>query len=131
LQFLPEGLFLYLFFSLFEIIFSGEKDFLIHSTSQKNILKSLSSFQVNQNLLVTKAGDDDGFYPTPKATLKTYITDSGLEIYYPEKDDQCWDNILCTPYPNRVLKLRDSDNQSKGFSITKRDETLLIGIDEP
>jgi hypothetical protein len=130
-QFLPWGLSFYLFFSLFEIGFSGEKDFLIDSFRQKGFLKAVSNFRVNRNLLVGNPGEDDGFYPTPKVTLKPYRTDSELEIYYPGKDDQCWDNILCTPYPNRSLKLRDSYNLSKGFSVIERDETLIIGIDEP
>jgi len=57
--------------------------------------------------------------PIPVARMKKFKTNSGLIIYTPEEGDQCWHSkLLCTPYPNSDLQLRDKKEISKGFKIS-------------
>jgi hypothetical protein len=59
-----------------------------------------------------------GFYPVPESKVKTFRTDSGLEVYVPVKGDQVWDSPLpATPYPNAKLKLRHAGDVASGFRM--------------
>lgn len=59
----------------------------------------------------------------PKVELATFITNSGLVLYVPKQDDQCWDAPLpCTIYPNPSLCLRKPNNMRHGFTVYPRDE---------
>ena len=50
--------------------------------------------------------------------LMTFVTKSGLEIYTPTKRDQCWDApLLCAPYPDADLRLREKGNMRRGFMV--------------
>ncbi len=50
------------------------------------------------------------------------VTYSGLEVYGPKNGDQCWDSKLpCTPFFNKLLKLRVKGDLSSGFMINKKD----------
>jgi hypothetical protein len=71
-------------------------------------------------------GPNHGFYPTPPANPKTFITRSGLVLYVPTDRDLCWDAPLpCTPYPRADLRLRSEGDMSAGFLVDK------LSIDEP
>lgn len=53
----------------------------------------------------------------PTVELRTYMTDTGVEIITPVKGNQCWDSPLpATPYRNLKLSLRKDTVQS-GFFI--------------
>ncbi|MCK4602865.1 MAG: hypothetical protein KAU28_10395 [Phycisphaerae bacterium] len=66
-------------------------------------------------------GADWGFYPTPTAEMKTFVTDSGLTLHVPSCGDQCWDAPLpCTPYPKANLRLRRAGDLSGGFVLDRQ-----------
>jgi hypothetical protein len=59
--------------------------------------------------------------PLPKVGLTARQTSSGLRIYLPQQDNQCWDAPLpCTPYPDDTLRLRDRGNMRWGFTSEGR-----------
>lgn len=67
--------------------------------------------------------ENNGFYKIPSVGLKIFETNSGLNIYIPEKGDQCWDAPLpCAPYPNADLCLRREGEMRYGFKIYPRNE---------
>ena len=62
--------------------------------------------------------ENNGFYKIPSVELKIFETNSGLNIYVPEKGDQCWGAPLpCTPIPNADLRLRREGEMRYGFKI--------------
>ena len=62
--------------------------------------------------------ENNGFYKIPSVELKIFETNSGLNIYVPEKGDQCWDATLpCTPTPNADLRLRREGEMRYGFKV--------------
>jgi hypothetical protein len=55
----------------------------------------------------------------PQVPLRTFLTDSGLVLYVPEKGDQMWDAPLpSTPYPNKRLRLRRPGDIRSGFALS-------------
>jgi len=59
-----------------------------------------------------------GPYRVKRVPLKEKVTRSGLRIYVPVSGNQCWDAPLpCTPYFNEDLRLRDSHDMGRGFSV--------------
>jgi hypothetical protein len=66
----------------------------------------------------TTPGPDHGLYPAPQVGIQTFQTSSGLVLYVPIANDQCWNAPLpCTPYPNSLLRLGESDNLGSGFFL--------------
>lgn len=62
--------------------------------------------------------ENNGFYKIPSVELKIFETNSGLNIYVPEKGDQCWDAPLpCAPGANPDLCLRREGEMRYGFKI--------------
>jgi hypothetical protein len=54
--------------------------------------------------------------PLPPWDADARKTHSGLTVYIPKKDGQCWDAPMpCAAYFNETLRLRDPDNMSRGF----------------
>lgn len=54
--------------------------------------------------------------PSPEAPLRSFITDSGLELYAPVYDQRCWHApLLCTPQPASNLALRREGDLRSGF----------------
>jgi hypothetical protein len=72
---------------------------------------------LTENLFVQPAGDRWWHPMPPTPPLDSYRTDSGLEIWVPERGDvRCWDAPLpCTPYPAPNIRLRDPTNLGSGF----------------
>lgn len=64
------------------------------------------------------AAPDQGFIAAPIPATQTYTTQSGLILYIPIENDQCWNAPLpCTPYPNPALRLLKENQPGGGFSI--------------
>ncbi len=62
-----------------------------------------------------------GWHAPKKVPLVKKVTKTGLEIYTPQKGDQCWDSELpCTPYFNGLLKLRVDGDIASGFMMSKK-----------
>jgi hypothetical protein len=60
-----------------------------------------------------------GWYPIKTVPLVQRETSSGLVVFIPEQDDQCWDAPLpCTPYFNHNLRLRIPGKLASGFTVT-------------
>lgn len=67
--------------------------------------------------------ENNGFYKIPSVELKIFETNSGLNIYVPEKGDQCWDAPLpCAPGLNADLSLRREGEMRYGFKIYPMNE---------
>lgn len=68
--------------------------------------------------------ENNGFYKIPSVELKMFKTNSGLNIYVPEKGDQCWGAPLpCAPrYPNADLCLRREGELRYGFKVHPTNE---------
>jgi len=68
--------------------------------------------------------ENNGFYKIPTVELKMFKANSGLNIYVPEKGDQCWGAPLpCAPrYPNAELCLRREGEMRYGFMVYPRNE---------
>lgn len=59
----------------------------------------------------------DGMVKLKKAPMKTFVTNSGLELLVPTLSDQCWDsNLPSTPEPKKGLVLR-GETLDEGFRI--------------
>ena len=57
-----------------------------------------------------------GFLRLPIVKLISKETLSGLVVYVPAEGDQCWDApLLCTPYLNKTLRLRQPGSMRSGF----------------
>ena len=59
-----------------------------------------------------------GTVPVPGAAVLPFVTKSGLEIYRPASGELCWRVLLCTPKPNRDLRLRGA-NIGDGFRVDR------------
>jgi hypothetical protein len=57
-----------------------------------------------------------GTVPVPGAAVVPFITSSRLEIFRPAKGELCWRVLLCTPKPNRALRLRGT-GVGDGFRV--------------
>jgi hypothetical protein len=69
---------------------------------------------------------DQGLYTYQVPKLKEFTTSSGLMLYVPIDNDQCWDAPLpCTPYPIEDLRLRKADDMHYGFVL---DDSAQSGI---
>lgn len=67
--------------------------------------------------------ENNGFWKTPSVELKIFETNSGLNVFVPEKGDQCWDAPLpCSPMPNADLRLRREGEMRYGFKIYPMNE---------
>lgn len=67
--------------------------------------------------------ENNGFYKIPSVELKIFETNSGLNIYVPEKGDQCWDAPLpCAPGLNADLCLRREGELRYGFKVHPTNE---------
>jgi len=65
-------------------------------------------------------GTNHDFYRTPSVELKIFKTNSGLVIYVPKNEYQCWNAPLpCAGYPNAELALRKKGQLYSGFVINK------------
>jgi hypothetical protein len=52
----------------------------------------------------------------PIIPMRTFVTDSGLQVYVPIGTDQAWAGPLpSTPYPDRHLRLRCPETLACGF----------------
>lgn len=57
-----------------------------------------------------------GFLRLPEVKVIPRQTESGLVVYLPAAGDQCWDApLLCTPYLNKTLRLRQPWSIRSGF----------------
>lgn len=60
-----------------------------------------------------------GWYSVKKVPLEKKVTESGLVVYIPKKDDRCWDApIPCVPHFRKTLRLRVPGDIASGFSST-------------
>ncbi len=67
--------------------------------------------------------ENNGFWKIPSVELKIFETNSGLNVFVPEKGDQCWNAPLpSTPYPNADLSLRREGEMRYGFKILPANE---------
>ncbi len=89
----------------------------------KGILSAcLILFFMNIGKFFQSGGTDFGFRPTPTPKLTVFTTQSGLQLYIPDKDDfsRCWDSPLpCAPHPNPDLRLRRKGDLGSGFVLEK------------
>jgi hypothetical protein len=64
----------------------------------------------------TMPGPDGGLYPAPAVAVHTFTTQSGLVLYVPDINDQCWNAPLpCTPDPDSSMRLIVPGNLASGF----------------
>ncbi|GAB4513934.1 MAG: hypothetical protein OHK0046_15310 [Anaerolineae bacterium] len=64
----------------------------------------------------------DGLDTMPKPFIKTYTSESGLTVFYPTENNQCWDTPLpCTPYPHPNMRYRVPGDLSQGFLLQIED----------
>lgn len=109
----------YLCIAIYSSFFSilGKDNFEKVLIKERNISKAFRQLHINNNLTIA-SGENFGFYGKPRADLKTFLTRSGLILYVPERENQCWDAPLpCTPYPDINLRLRQKGNMRSGFII--------------
>jgi len=67
--------------------------------------------------------ENNGFWKIPSVELKIFETNSGLNVFIPEKGDQCWDAPLpCAPSANADLCLRREGEIRHGFKILPPNE---------
>ena len=67
--------------------------------------------------------ENNGFYKIPSVELKIFETNSGLNVFVPEKGDQYWDAPLpCAPSANADLRLRREGEIRYGFKILPANE---------
>ena len=67
--------------------------------------------------------ENNGFWKIPSVELKIFETNSGLNVFVPEKGDQCWDAPLpCAPSANADLRLRREGEMRYGFKILPANE---------
>ena len=126
---LNKVLLIYIFFTLFELLIIGEKNFIVSLYKGGSFNEAIGQLKIKEDFLVTKPGKDKGFYPAPEVELNQYLTDSGLVIFYPGEDNQCWDReLLCTPYPSRNLALREKGRLRRGFKVIPKDDNLFVGV---
>lgn len=86
-----------------------------------SIILCISFFFIK--IFVNIPEENNGFYKIPSVELKIFETNSGLNVFVPEKGDQCWDAPLpCTPLPNADLRLRREGEMRYGFKIYPRNE---------
>jgi hypothetical protein len=115
-------LFLYVALSLHFLPIQGKISFMKALIKEKNITKALREIHITKGWM-TGPREMEGFSDIPKVALKTFVTNSGLVVYVPQKGDQCWDAPLpCTPYPHSNLYLRKEKDMRYGFSIYPKQE---------
>lgn len=72
-------------------------------------------------LLLNGPGPDHGFQPFPKASFRSFTTDSGLILLVPVEDGRGYDApLLTTPWPERKLQLRKKGDPASGFRAIAR-----------
>ncbi len=85
----------------------GNLHFFIYAVEHKAVIKAIST---------------SGWHAAGEVPLDTKVTRSGLVVYIPKKEGQCWDSPLpCTPYFNDTLRLRKPGDMAKGFTVKTRD----------
>jgi len=63
--------------------------------------------------------------PLPKAEMVERTTLTGLTVYVPKEGNQCWDApLLCTPYFDGTLRLRNPESLRSGFRSQARADIL-------
>jgi hypothetical protein len=86
-----------------------------------SILSCISFFFIK--IFVNIPEENNGFYKIPSVELKIFETNSGLNIFVPEKGDQCWDAPLpCASSANADLCLRREGEMQYGFKIYPMNE---------
>jgi hypothetical protein len=118
--YLKRIIYIYIFLSVFLILlflsFKGKDNFAKILFKSGDIAKA-SSYLCFPNI-VTKGGENKGFYDGHQVKLEKFKTNSRLEIYYPVNDG-CWDiALLCTSFPDENLRLRVDNNLKYGFSVS-------------
>src|SRR5437870_4971416 len=73
------------------------------------------------NSMIIRPGPEAGFYPIPKVQVHPFKAKSGLMVLVPDHGDQCWDaHLMCAPYPDLNLRLRNDANITQGFAVLNK-----------
>lgn len=100
------------------IFIGGHRDCLFTIIKEKDVHKALGKLYRTGALVMTRPMTIDGYFAIPSVQVKTFVTDSGLTVYVPEKGGKCWDSPLpCTPNPDADLQLREQGNLRHGFMV--------------
>jgi hypothetical protein len=60
----------------------------------------------------------NGFEDPPAEAFRAFHTRSGLELSVPIRRLNCWHaSLLCTPWPNELLRLRRPADLASGLSV--------------
>jgi hypothetical protein len=82
----------------------------------RRIMKENNPLKVFRHLIIIEPGGDSGFYASPHVDVNTFVTHSGLIMYFPKDGKQCWDAPLpCARRPIPDLRLRQEGDMSRGF----------------
>jgi hypothetical protein len=82
----------------------------------RKIMKENNPLKVFRHLIIIEPGGESGFYASPHVDVNTFVTHSGLIIYFPKDGKQCWDAPLpCARSPIPDLQLRQEGDMSRGF----------------
>ena len=100
------------------VFIRGHRGFVKAMIKEKDFHKAFQELNKTNALVMTRPLNNGRYFDLPRVELMTFVTKSGLEIYTPTKRDQCWDApLLCAPYPDADLRLREKGNMRRGFMV--------------